>query len=122
VILLVMTPCSLVDESRRFGVTLCCHLHSSDYTQQFRVFGSDAFRLSSPQQMLCGQSSRAGDGRGEGGRRMWGLVEKREVGGDHFEDLDANGGNIKMEPKELGWQGVEWIAVARGRNRLLGTR
>jgi hypothetical protein len=33
--------------------------------------------------------------------------------GDHWENLGTNEDNIKMNLKEIGWEGVDWIHLAQ---------
>ena len=37
--------------------------------------------------------------------------------GDHLEDLGVDGKIIKMDLKELGWRGTDWIDLAQDRDR-----
>jgi hypothetical protein len=43
------------------------------------------------------------------------LVEKPE--GDHWGDQDVGVDNIKMDLREIGWDGMDWIDLAQGRDQ-----
>jgi hypothetical protein len=37
--------------------------------------------------------------------------------GDNLEDLDIDGDNMKMDLKDAGWGGTDWIALAQHTER-----
>jgi hypothetical protein len=46
--------------------------------------------------------------------KLWSENLKRR---DHSEDLGVDGSNIRIELKEIVWEGVDWIHVAQDRGQ-----
>jgi hypothetical protein len=36
---------------------------------------------------------------------------------NHSEDLDIDGDNIRMDLKEIGWEGVDWMHLSQDRDQ-----
>jgi hypothetical protein len=49
------------------------------------------------------------------GRNVYRLLVGKPEGKDHLEDQDVDG--VKMDLREIGWGGVEWIHLAQDRDR-----
>jgi hypothetical protein len=49
-------------------------------------------------------------------RNVYKILVRKPDGIDHLEDLYV-GGNIKMEHKEVGQEGIDWIHLAQDRNK-----
>jgi hypothetical protein len=42
---------------------------------------------------------------------------ENQKGWDHSENLDIDGDNIRTDLREIGWEGVDWMYLARDRDQ-----
>jgi hypothetical protein len=55
----------------------------------------------------------------ERGETCTGFWWESPKGNDHLKDQGVDGRRIKMDLREIGWRGVEWIHLAQDRDRWL---
>jgi hypothetical protein len=60
---------------------------------------------------------RASCAHGSDEKHVKNLVGKNLKGRDPSKDLGVDGDNIRMDLREIGWKGMDWIHLANGRDQ-----